>query len=203
MHIWFWVYKYVLNIHLSTHLTMALQYPPSYSSLPRLIIILYFFIILYFPFCSTLSSFHVSSTSAFASTTSLIIEQEKEALALLTWKSSLHIRSQSFLSSWSGVSPCNNWFGVTCHKSKSVSSLNLESCGLRGTLYNLNFLSLPNLVTLDLYNNSFYGIIPTHISNLSKFITILDLGFNNFSSFIPHKLDCWHLLFFLQCLPTI
>ena len=141
MHIWFWVYKYVLNIHLSTHLTMALQYPPSYSSLPRLIIILCFFIILYFPFCSTLSSFHVSSTSAFASTTSLIIEQEKEALALLTWKSSLHIRSQSFLSSWSRASPCNHWFGVTFHKSKSVSSLNLESCSVRGTLYNLNFLS--------------------------------------------------------------
>ena len=173
---------------MSIHPTMALQYPSSYSSLHRLIIILCF-IILNFPFHSLSPSFKVSSTSTSTPITShLIIQQGKETLALLTWKSSLHIQSQSFLSSWSAASRCNHWFGVTCHNSGSVFSLNLQNCGLKGTLHNLNFLSLPNLLTLDLSNNSFYGTIPIHIGNLSKMITILELGSNYFTGLIPHQL---------------
>ena len=166
---------------------MALQYPSSSSSLHRLITILCF-IFLNFLFYSSSPSLQVSSISTFSPTTSpMIVQQGKEALALLTWKSNLHIQSQSFLSSWFGASPCNHWFGVTCHKSGSVSGLNLQSCGLKGTLHNLNFLSLPNLLTLDLYNNSFYGTIPIHNGNLSKMMTILDLGSNYFIGLIPHQ----------------
>ena len=177
---------------------MALQYLSSHSSLPRLITILGFYIILHFPFYSLSSSVHVSSTSTSTPTTSpLIIEHGKEALTLVTWKSNLHTQSQSFLSSWSGASPCNHWLGVTCHKSGSVFGLNLHNCGLRGTLHNLDFFSLPNLLTLNLYNNSFYGTIPIHIGNLSKLITILDLGFNNFNGIIPHQVGLLTSLSFL------
>ncbi|KAL6327616.1 hypothetical protein AAG906_022029 [Vitis piasezkii] len=136
---------------------MALQYLSSYSSLSQLITIL----------------FHVSSTSTSTPTTShLIIEQGKEALTLVTWKSNLHTQSQSFLSSWS-------------------------DCGLRGTIHNLDFFSLPNLLTLNLSNNSFYGTIPTNIGNISKLITILDLGLNNFNGIIPHQVGLLTSLSFL------
>ena len=61
-----------------------------------------------------------SSSSFFAlaehtsSTTSLFGNNNTEAEALLKWKASLDNQSQSLLSSWVGISPCINWFGITC-----------------------------------------------------------------------------------------
>ncbi|KAL6329480.1 hypothetical protein AAG906_021175 [Vitis piasezkii] len=142
---------------------MALEYFSSYSLLPRLIITPCLFIFLIFLLYS-ISLFHVTFTSASTPTTSLLkVEQDQEAVALLTWKTSLDNQTQSFLSSWSGRNSCHHWFGVTCHRSGSVSNLDLDNCGLRGTLHNLNFSSLPNLLTLNLYNNSLYGTIPINI----------------------------------------
>ncbi|KAL6329159.1 hypothetical protein AAG906_011614 [Vitis piasezkii] len=176
---------------------MALEYSSSYSLLSRLIITPYFFIFLLFLLYS-ISSFHVTFTSASTPTTSLLkVEQDQEALALLTWKASLDNQTQSFLSSWSGRNSCHHWFGVTCHKSGSVSNLDLDSCGLRGTLHNLNFSSLPNLLTLNLSNNSLCGTIPINIGNLSKLITNLNFGFNHFSGVISPQLGFLTSLSFL------
>ena len=134
---------------------MVLQFPSSqYSSLPQLNTLVCLYVILHFLLYSSSSLVHVSSTStSIISTTSpLITKHGKEALALITWKSSLDIHSQSFLSSWFGASPCNHWFGVTCHKSGSISNLNLHNCGLKGTLHNLNFLAFSDLLALNLRN---------------------------------------------------
>ncbi|CBI23746.3 unnamed protein product, partial [Vitis vinifera] len=62
-----------------------------------------------------------------------------------------------------------------------------EFC-LIGTLHKLNFSSLSNLLTLNLYNNSLYGTIPINIGNLSKLIINLDLANNNLSGSIPASL---------------
>ncbi|KAL6329305.1 hypothetical protein AAG906_016197 [Vitis piasezkii] len=176
---------------------MALEYSSSYSFLSRLIITPFFFIFLIFPLYSILS-FHVSFTFASTPATSLSnVQQDQEALTLLTWKASLDNQTRSFLSSWSGRNSCHHWFGVTCHKSGSVSNLDLDSCGLRGTLHNLNFSSLPNLLILNLHNNSLYGTIPINIGNLSKLIIVLDFGFNHFIGVIPHQLGFLTSLNFL------
>eukprot|EP00261_Vitis_vinifera_P037843 XP_019079086.1 PREDICTED: probable leucine-rich repeat receptor-like protein kinase At1g35710 [Vitis vinifera] len=167
---------------------MAFEYSSSYSLLSRLFITPYYFIFLLVLLYS-ISSFHVTSISASTPTTSLSkVEKDQERLALLTWKASLDNQTQSFLSSWSGRNSCYHWFGLTCHKSGSVSNLELDNCGLRGTLHNLNFSSLPNLLTLNLYNNSLYGTIPINIGNLSKRITNLNFAFNHFTGVISPQL---------------
>ena len=153
----------------------------SYSSfLVQLPMPFFFFFVIFLS--SLYSSSHVYAS--FPISLAAAAGELKEAEALLTWKASLNNRSQSFLSSWFGDSPCNNWVGVVCHNSGGVTSLDLHSSGLRGTLHSLNFSSLPNLLTLNLYNNSLYGSIPSHISNLSK-ATFVDLSFNHFTGHIP------------------
>ena len=176
---------------------MTLEYSSSYSLLPRLIITPCFFIFLLFLLYS-ISSFHVTFTFASTPITSFSkVEQDQEALALLTWKASLDNQTQSFLFSWSGRNSCHHWFGVTCHRSGSVSDLDLQSCDLRGTLHNLNFSSLSNLLSLNLYNNSLYGTIPINIGNLSKLITVLDFRFNHFIGVISDQLGFLTSLSFL------
>ncbi|KAL6329645.1 hypothetical protein AAG906_026370 [Vitis piasezkii] len=77
---------------------------------------------------------------------------------------------------------------------RSVSDLELGSCGLRGTLHNLNFSSLPNLLTLNLYNNSFMEPFqstlrpnPSSIGNLRN-LTNLYLHTNKLSGSIPQEI---------------
>ncbi|KAI5569799.1 hypothetical protein BDE02_12G101400 [Populus trichocarpa] len=114
-------------------------------------------------------------------------EGMKEAEALLEWKANLDNQSQSFLSSWAGDSPCN-WFGISCDKSGSVTNLSLPGSSLSGTIHSLRFSYFPNLVKLDLSENSLYGTIPSHISNLSK-LTILDLSYNKITGNIPSEIS--------------
>ena len=176
---------------------MALDYTSSSSLLRRLIITPCFFIFTLFLLYS-ISLFQVSFTVASTPTTYLLkVEQDQEALALLTWKASLDNQTQSFLFSWSGRNSCHHWFGVTCHRSGSVSDLDLQSCDLRGTLHNLNFSSLSNLLSLNLYNNSLYGTIPINIGNLSKLIIVLDFRFNHFIGVISDQLGFLTSLSFL------
>jgi Leucine-rich repeat (LRR) protein len=125
-------------------------------------------------------------TSPFVYTNSMAVKERKEAEALLKWKTSLHIKSQSLLSSWAGSTPCN-WVRINCDNSGSVTHLNLSTYGLRGTLQNLNFQSFPNLLSLDLSSNSLYGTIPSNISHLSKLL-VLDLSANQFTGSIPASL---------------
>ncbi|KAL6329655.1 hypothetical protein AAG906_026383 [Vitis piasezkii] len=142
---------------------MALEYSSSSSLLRRLIITPCFFIFILFLLYS-ISLFQVTFTSASTPITSLLkVEQDQEALALLTWKA------------------------MTCHKSGSVSNLELYSCGLRGTLHNLNFSSLPNLLTLELSTNNLIGPIPPSIGNLRN-LTTLYLFENKLSGSIPQEI---------------
>jgi len=56
--------------------------------------------------------------------------------------------------------------------------------GIKGTLHTLNFSSFPNLLPLDVSNNSFSDTIPHQIANLSR-VSELIMNTNNFSGPIP------------------
>ncbi|KAL3731176.1 hypothetical protein ACJRO7_028110 [Eucalyptus globulus] len=109
-----------------------------------------------------------------------------EVEALLKWKSKLDNKSHSTLSSWNGSSPCS-WRGIICDSFGSVASLNLSHSAIDGTLQHLNFSHLPNLVVLELANNSLFGNIPPGIGDLSK-LTYINCSQNNFSGNIPTQL---------------
>ena len=107
---------------------------------------------------ATFASSTTSSVDATGPTAEVGTAFYKEAEALLNWKASLDNQNKSLLSSWVGDRPCNNWVGITCDDLElGVTRLNLSSFGLKGTLYNLNFSSFPNLLTIDLSKNLFYG----------------------------------------------
>ena len=131
---------------------------------------------------------------------SLSVNEEVEIDALLNWKASLQKETQSPLPSWtlipnnatnslsnqntsSSPSP-SSWFGISCTQAGSVITLNLTNSGLKGTLHDFPFSSLPSLAYLDLHMNELFGTIPLEISHLSKLIC-LDLSFNSFSGAIP------------------
>ncbi|XP_057992989.1 MDIS1-interacting receptor like kinase 2-like [Hevea brasiliensis] len=162
----------------------------SSSSLKPLSIfppLLLLFILIHF----SLLSFHVHvfafHATSFAAAKNEVEQGAKEADALLRWKATLDYYSQSILSSWNGSRHCN-WSGIFCNKAGSVVNISVTDSGLKGTLQSLSFWSFPNLIELNLCNNSLYGVIPAHISNLSK-LTILDLSFNNISGKIPSEIS--------------
>ena len=131
---------------------------------------------------------------------SLFVTEETEADALLNWKASLQNETQSHLTSWSllhnatnsssnqNISsiPCS-WSGIICNEAGSVISLDLTNSGLKGTLHEFSFLSLPNLAYVYLSMNELFGTIPIEISGLSKLIH-LDLSFNKLSGEIPPQI---------------
>uniref|UniRef100_A0A6N2LKH5 non-specific serine/threonine protein kinase n=1 Tax=Salix viminalis TaxID=40686 RepID=A0A6N2LKH5_SALVM len=147
--------------------------------------------------------FHILNSPSFlafadqTSSVTSVFGNNTEAEALSKWKASLDNQSQSLLSSWVGTSPCQNWVGITCDNSGSVSNLTLQGFGLRGTLHDFNFQSFPNLLILNLAKNSFYGSIPPHISNLSKII-IFDLCYNDFTGGIPPEIGLLKNLILLR-----
>ncbi|PRQ52040.1 putative protein kinase RLK-Pelle-LRR-XI-1 family [Rosa chinensis] len=108
-----------------------------------------------------------------------------EAEALLNWKSSLDNTSLSLLSSWVGdnSSTCN-WVGISCNNFGSINHINLTGSGLRGTLHTLSFSTFPNLISLNLSHNAFFGTIPPSLGSLSS-LEILDLSQNNINGSIP------------------
>uniref|UniRef100_A0A7N2LGW1 non-specific serine/threonine protein kinase n=2 Tax=Quercus lobata TaxID=97700 RepID=A0A7N2LGW1_QUELO len=137
-------------------------------------------------FSSTASVSSVTSPFAYANSKVKLAEESKEAVVLLNWKLSLHNKSHSLWSSWVGTTPCN-WVGINCDQSGSVTHLNLSSYGLIGTLHNLSFQSFPNLLSLDLSDNSLYGIIPSNICHLFK-LSFLNLYDNQFTGRIPSEI---------------
>ncbi|XP_058082403.1 MDIS1-interacting receptor like kinase 2-like [Magnolia sinica] len=113
-----------------------------------------------------------------------------EVEALMKWKASL--LAAEALHSWSLpsansttniISPCN-WTGISCNILRSVTGISLPSLGLEGTLDNLSFPSFPNLLHLDLSDNTLTGTIPAHLDTLYK-LTSLNLSANEISGSIP------------------
>ena len=131
---------------------------------------------------------------------SLFVTEETEADALLNWKASLQNETQSHLTSWTLLHnatnsssnqntssiPCS-WFDITCNQAGSVISLDLTNSGLKGTLHEFSFLSLPNLAYVCLNINELFGTIPIEISGLSKLI-YPDTSFNKLSGEIPPQI---------------
>ena len=141
-----------------------------------------------------LASLHFSFISD-----SVYVDKEIETNALLLWKAGLQNKNLSLLPSWTllpnnnaanssnnqnaSSNPCS-WFGVSCNHVGSIIRLNLTGSGLKGTLHEFSFSSLPNLSFVDLSMNELFNTIPIDISYLSK-LKYLDLSFNNFSGKIP------------------
>ena len=149
-----------------------------------LVFFLHVVVILDFVCSSTTSVSSVTSPFIYTNNKVKVAEERKEAKALLKWKTNLHSKSQSFLSSWAGSNPCN-WVGINCDdKSGSVTHLNLSSQSLKGTLHDLSFQSFPNLLNVDLSYNSLFGTIPSNIVHLSK-LSILNLSYNQITGRIP------------------
>uniref|UniRef100_A0A2C9VIL7 non-specific serine/threonine protein kinase n=1 Tax=Manihot esculenta TaxID=3983 RepID=A0A2C9VIL7_MANES len=125
----------------------------------------------------------------FAAGKNKVASVTKEAEALLRWKASIDNESQALLFSWiAGASPCN-WSGIHCNKAGSVTNVSLINSGLKARLESLiiTFLSLTNLIDLNLSNNSLHGIIPSQIGYLSK-LKFLDLSFNSITGSIPQEI---------------
>ncbi|XP_058094793.1 MDIS1-interacting receptor like kinase 2-like [Magnolia sinica] len=127
---------------------------------------------------------------SYATTKTTATSEESEAESLLKWKSSLS-QTQPSLNSWSLTNsttktPCN-WTGILCDDVGRVTDINLPSAGLQGNLHNLSFPSFPNLIRLDLNNNTLLGTIPADIGTLSK-LTFLNLSMNKLSGPIPSQL---------------
>ena len=120
---------------------------------------------------------------------SVCVDKEIETNALLIWKANLQNKNQSLLPSWTllpnnnatnssnnqnaSSNPCS-WFSVSCNHAGSVIRLNLTNSGLKGTLHEFSFLSLPNLSFVDPDMNERFNTVPIDISYLSKLI-YLDL----------------------------
>ncbi|KAF6987653.1 hypothetical protein CFC21_005276 [Triticum aestivum] len=123
---------------------------------------------------------------------------DRQAEALLQWKSSLSSWSFDFLDSWTNrSSPCN-WSGVACsnamppgsgrgHPALVVWEIWLPDCGLVGRLDRLHFADLPHLVYLNLGHNSLSGPIPSSIGAVAD-LTHLDLSNNGLNGSIPTSL---------------
>ena len=151
--------------------------------------------VVYFVSLVVLAVLHSSFNAA-----SLLVTEETEADALLNWKASLQNETQSHLTSWSllhnatnsssnqNISsiPCS-WSGIICNEAGSVISLDLTNSGLKGTLHEFSFLSLPNLAYVCLNINELFGTIPIEISGLSKLI-YPDTSFNKLSGEIPPQI---------------
>ncbi|KAI4344906.1 hypothetical protein L6164_012088 [Bauhinia variegata] len=82
-------------------------------------------------------------------------------------------------SGWSSATPFCQWDGVKCDSSSRVTSINLASMKLSGTLPSeLN--SLSQLTRLSLQSNALSGPLPS-LANLSLLQAVY-LGYNNFTS---------------------
>uniref|UniRef100_A0A0E0JYG0 non-specific serine/threonine protein kinase n=1 Tax=Oryza punctata TaxID=4537 RepID=A0A0E0JYG0_ORYPU len=118
---------------------------------------------------------------------------DRQAQALLQWRSGLRYPHYSELDSWSNAtSPCE-WPGIGCssmvshghgHERVVVTDITLQSCYISGGLSKLRFAEFPHLVHLDLSMNSLSGPIPSDIGRLAE-LSDLDLSRNVLTGSIP------------------
>lgn len=106
--------------------------------------------------------------------------------ALMIFKSVIRSDPNSTLDNWDESGDVCNFTGVFCDKHKHrVVLLDLEDCGLVGPLS--PFLSnLTGLRKLLLFDNYFFGIIPSEFSNLRNLHYLL-LDGNNLQGSIPES----------------
>ncbi|CAM8935020.1 unnamed protein product [Rhodiola kirilowii] len=111
-----------------------------------------------------------------------------EAQALLQWKE-LNIFNKSLLESWQLLNETSlcKWRGIACNPQGSVTNITLSYLDIYGSLTDLDFNSFPNLISLDLKVNYFYGSIPENIGVLNKLI-FFDLSTNLLNGTIPLSL---------------
>ncbi|KAF5463992.1 hypothetical protein F2P56_014110 [Juglans regia] len=106
--------------------------------------------------------------------------------ALIAFKSRISSSPNETLlaTNWYAPNSICNWIGVSCSRRRQrVTALDLSYMGLHGTISphigNLSFL-----VSLHLFDNSFFGFIPHEISRLHR-LRILILSFNQLEGSIP------------------
>lgn len=116
-----------------------------------------------------------------------------EGNTLILVKASLN-DPNSELKSWNPdvLDPCSDWTGVDCDNNHHITSVNLPTRGLSGTL-SAAIADLPYLQTLAIQDNSISGHIPSDLGNLSKLVT-LNLQNNRFDGTIPSSLGDLTLL---------
>ncbi|XP_068638405.1 putative receptor-like protein kinase At3g47110 [Aristolochia californica] len=129
--------------------------------------------------------FHVSASAT-------VFVKETERLSLLHFKSKITSDPNRVLSSWNDSVHFCQWRGVNCTREMRVTSLDLGSQSLVGTLSpslsNLTFLTL-----IKLRNNSFHGRIPPEFGKLTR-LQYLILSYNRFEGEIPANLSgCYNL----------
>ncbi|XP_057845323.2 putative leucine-rich repeat receptor-like serine/threonine-protein kinase At2g24130 [Cryptomeria japonica] len=136
------------------------------------------FLLFYFQLCS---SAHATDNGSF-----------NDRQALLAFKNSITFDPNQVLSSWDANTNVCNWTGISCNKLMRVTEIDLESMGLVGYispfLGNLSFLE-----SLNVYDNSFHGVIPELCQKLSN-LQELRLQGNQLTGSIPTSLgNCSNL----------
>ncbi|XP_057845325.2 LRR receptor-like serine/threonine-protein kinase GSO1 [Cryptomeria japonica] len=137
------------------------------------------FLVFYLQLCL---SAHTSNNGSF----------NDEHEALLVFKNSITSDPNKVLSSWDANTNVCNWTGISCNKLMRVTEIDLESMGLVGYispfLGNLSFLE-----SLNVYDNSFHGVIPELCQKLSN-LQELRLPVNQLTGSIPTSLrNCSNL----------
>ncbi|KAL2627402.1 hypothetical protein AAZV13_07G171000 [Glycine max] len=129
------------------------------------------------------------SLLATTTTTTLVSCLNQEGLYLYQLKLSFD-DPDSRLSSWNSrdATPCN-WFGVTCDavSNTTVTELDLSDTNIGGPFLANILCRLPNLVSVNLFNNSINETLPLEIS-LCKNLIHLDLSQNLLTGPLPNTL---------------
>ncbi|THU45362.1 hypothetical protein C4D60_Mb02t17110 [Musa balbisiana] len=106
----------------------------------------------------------------------------------------MNLKNMYKMTKWQG-DPCSpekfTWSGITCSLSTSeqrqrITSLNLSSLGLNGTIPS-DLAKLTAIKSLDLSYNNFTGPIPSFLANLES-LSMLNLSHNQLNGSIPDDL---------------